>query len=362
MLVMKEYITRIGEHILKLIPISDFKSMYKKLSSGKDPIIITHKNSDLSITFTIYESHVESIITCYSKDNTFIMPKIQDGYLHEEFLYLTIDISDNKILYEEPDAKKAQMTDPEKKTVEDFIYVSNTDIDNLKHIYQSLVDKFNIKIDELFITNINTSIGIKQNKIDDYVINKIRDLLIEIIDFDELDKVFRDHYGDKDFYALSNHPYTMTVEKIKVEDEDECEKYKFHLGSIKRDSCPGLNSLRRRYFYSDNMKEAFLLDDEEIKSYDKKLFNDTCHTTFKIPAIEYMIYCELILNHDKSIYSYKPEASVNMADTLSIYRETLKTIDEPKLAVLYDWLKEEFDFAKQYDYKLSFKGVNINGR
>ena len=359
---MEDYITRIGEHILKLIPISDFKSMYKKLSSDKDPIIITHKNEDLSITFTIYEFHVDIFITCHSRDNMLIGFKFQDEYHHEEYLALAINISDNEISYDEPDAKKAQMTIPERKTVKHYIFVSNTDIDNLKHIYQNIVNKFNIKIDELFITNINTSIGIEQEKIDDYVINKIRDLLIEIIDFDELDKIFRDHYGDKDFYALSNHLYTMTVEKIKIEDEDDCEKYKFHLGSIKRDSCPGLNSLRHRYFYSDNMKEAFLLDDEEIKSYDKKLLNDTCHTAFKIPEIEYMIYCELILNHDKSIYSYKPEAAVNMVDTLSVYKETIKTIDVPKLAVLYDWLKEEFDFAKQYDYKLSFKGVNRNGR
>ena len=358
---MEDYITRIGEHILKLIPISDFKSMYKKLSSGKDPIIIIHKNRDLNITFTIYESHVCIFITCYSKDNMNLKYfKINDGYLHQDFLALSIDISDNEISYIEPDAKKIHMTIPEKKTVEEYIFVSNTDVDNLKHIHQSLVDKFNIKIDELFITNINTSIGTEQEKIDDYVINKIRDLLIEIIDFDELDKIFRDHHGDKDFYALSNHPYTMTVEKIKIEDEDDCEKYKFHLGSIKRDSCPGLNSLTHQTFYSDNMKKAFLLDDEEIKTYDKKLLDGSYHDTFKIPEIEYMVYCELILNHDKSIYSYKPEASVNMVDMLSIYKETIKTIDEPNLAVLYEWLKEEFDFAKQYDYKLSFKGVNIN--
>ena len=198
---------------------------------------------------------------------------------------------------------------------------------------------------------------------EDKNIQLIRDLLIESIDFDELDKIFRDHYGNKDFYAISNHPYTMTVEKVIIEDEDDCEKYKFHLGSIKRDSCPGLNSSRHQTFYSDNMKKAFLLDDEEIKSYDKKLLAYTrVFRSHSATEIEYMIYCELILNHDKSIYSYKPEASVNMVDPLSIIKETLKTIDEPNLAVLYDWLKEEFDFGKRYDYKLSFKGVNRNGR
>ena len=138
---------------------------------------------------------------------------------------------------------------------------------------------------------------------EDKNIQLIRDLLIEKINFDAVDKSMDWTYrhtceNKRDFYIFIDSHFRIIVEKIYFEDEDDCQKYKIFLRP-KRYGESETNFKRNLTTYGSDMRESFSIDEEDII----KTYNDTLRDASMLRFLEFMLNCELVLNHDKSIHS-----------------------------------------------------------
>jgi hypothetical protein len=71
--------------------------------------------------------------------------------------------------------------------------------------------------------------------------------------------------------------------------------------------------------------------------------------------LEFMLNCTLVLNHDKSIHSYNIEADTSLVNTRHRDdRRIIKKGSDPKLSLLYKWLKEDFK-SSQIELKEEYK-------
>lgn len=189
---------------------------------------------------------------------------------------------------------------------------------------------------------------------EDKNIQLIRDLLIEKINFDAVDESMdrvRDHTdkNKRDFYIFIDSHFRIIIEKIYFEDEDDCQKYKIYLRPSRLESDPETNFKRNLTVYDSDMREDFNIDEEAII----KAYNDTLKDRSMLRYLEFMLNCELVLNHDKSIYSYSIEALTLLHDIRSRERRIIKEGD-PKVSLLYKWLKEDFE-SSQIELKDAYK-------
>ena len=181
---------------------------------------------------------------------------------------------------------------------------------------------------------------------EDKNIQLIRDLLIEKINFDAVDESMdRVYYhtdkNKRDFYIFIDSHFRIIVEKIYFEDENDCQKYKIFLRP-RRYGESETKFKRNLTVYGSDMEESFSIDEEAII----KTYNDTLRDASMLRFLEFMLNCELVLNHDKSIYSYKLEADTSLVDTRHRERQIIKEESDPKLSLLYKWLKEDFESSQ----------------
>jgi hypothetical protein len=188
---------------------------------------------------------------------------------------------------------------------------------------------------------------------EDKNIQLIRDLLIEKINFDAVDKSmdWTYHHTDKnkrDFYLFIDSRFRIIVEKIYF--EDDCQKYKIFLRP-KRYAESETNFKRNLTTYGSDMIESFSIDEEGII----KTYNDTFRDPSMSRFLEFMLNCTLVLNHDRSIHSYTIEADTSLVNTRHRDgRRIIKKGSDPKLSLLYEWLKEDFE-SSQIELKEEYK-------